>query len=88
MRWSILAMTRCASADYKVGPFVGYTVFHQYIFKSGCQQIASSTGNCSAADLADLPIPSSQLIGLEDMTWQALRVGLSGQIRITDRLEA
>ncbi len=73
-------------ADYKVGPFVGYTVFHQYIFKSGCQQIASSTGNCSAGDPADLPIPSSQLIGLEDMTWQALRVGLSGQIKITDRL--
>ena len=36
------------NADYKVGPFVGYTVFNQYIFKSGCQQIASSTGNCSA----------------------------------------
>ncbi|HWW85981.1 MAG TPA: outer membrane beta-barrel protein, partial [Vicinamibacterales bacterium] len=26
--------------DYKVGPFVGYTYFDQYIFKSGCLQIA------------------------------------------------
>ena len=74
-------------ADYKVGPFVGYTVFHQYIFKSGCQQVASSTGNCSAGDPADPPIPSSQLIGSEDMTWQALRVGLSGQVNLTDRLK-
>ena len=73
------------SADYKVGPFVGYTVFHQYIFKSGCQQIASATGNCSALDLSDPPIPSSQLIGLEDMTWQALRIGLSAEVRLADR---
>ena len=73
-------------ADYKVGPFVGYTVFHQNIFKTGCQQIASSTGNCSVGDPADPPIPNSQLIGLEDMTWQALRVGLSGQLSLTDRL--
>jgi len=73
------------AADFKVGPFVGYTVFHQYIFKSGCQQIASATGNCSALDLSDLPIPSSQLIGLEDMTWQALRIGLSAEVRLADR---
>jgi opacity protein-like surface antigen len=70
------------SADYKVGPFVGYTVFNQYIFKSGCAQVASSTGNCS-----DIPFRSSQLIGSEDMTWQALRVGLSGQVFLTDRVK-
>jgi opacity protein-like surface antigen len=69
-------------ADYKVGPFVGYTNFNQYIFKFGCQQVASTTGNCSAA-----PLPSSQLIGLEDMTWQALRVGVSGQVSLTDRVK-
>lgn len=68
-------------ADYKVGPFAGYTYFNQYIFKSGCQQIANPTVNCV------VPIPNSQLIGLEDMTWQGLRVGLSGQIRLTDRLK-
>jgi opacity protein-like surface antigen len=68
--------------DYKIGPFVGYTLFNQNIFKSGCQQIASSTGNCSAT-----PLASSQLIGLENMTWQAVRVGLSGQVSLTDRLK-
>ena len=70
-------------AGYKVGPFVGYTVFDQYIFKSGCQQVASTTGNCSAVP----HLPGSQLIGSEDMRWQALRVGLSGQVSITDRLK-
>jgi opacity protein-like surface antigen len=69
------------SANFKVGPFVGYTVFNQYIFKSGCQQIANPIGNCAT------PAPSSQLLGLEDMTWQALRVGLSGQVSLTDRLK-
>jgi opacity protein-like surface antigen len=69
------------NADYKVGPFVGYTVFNQYIFKTGCLQVASTTGNCSAT-----PLPSSQLIGSEAMTWQAVRVGLSGQVSLTDRL--
>jgi opacity protein-like surface antigen len=67
--------------DYKVGPFAGYTYFSQDIFKSGCQQIASPLVNCVQ------PIPDSQLIGLEDMTWQGLRVGLSGQTRLTDRLK-
>ena len=37
-------------ADYKVGPFVGYTVFNQYIFKSGCQQVANPSGNCVPPD--------------------------------------
>ena len=66
-------------ATYKVGPFVGYTIFNQDIFKSGCQQIANSIGNCV------VPIPNSQLIGLENMTWQGVRVGLSGQARLADR---
>ena len=68
------------SANYKVGPFVGYTRFKEYIFQSGCQQVASTTGDCSAA-----PIPSSQAVGLEDMTWQALRIGLSAEVRLADR---
>ena len=67
------------SADYKVGPFVGYTLFNEYIFKYGCQQIANPVGNCVN------PLPSSQLIGSEDMTWQGVRVGLSGQVALADR---
>jgi outer membrane immunogenic protein len=59
-------------------------VFNQYIFKGGCQQVASSTGNC-AVGTATPPLPSSQLIGLEDMTWQAVRVGLSAEVRLADR---
>jgi opacity protein-like surface antigen len=74
------------NANYKVGPFVGYTRFNQYIFKSGCQQIASTTGNCVIGG-ASAPLPSSQLIGSEDMAWQALRVGVSGQVSLTDRLK-
>jgi opacity protein-like surface antigen len=69
------------SADYKVGPFVGYTLFNEYIFKYSCLQIANPLGNCT------MPLPSSrtQLIGSEDMTWQGVRVGLSGQVALADR---
>jgi opacity protein-like surface antigen len=73
------------NADFKMGPFFGYTRFNQYIFKSGCQQVASATGNCSPLDPADPPESSSQLIGLEDMTWQAVRIGVSGQVALGDR---
>jgi opacity protein-like surface antigen len=69
--------------DYKVGPFVGYTVFNQYIFKTGCQQIANVVGNCIAISP---PLPSSQLIGTEDITWQAIRVGLSAQVLLAPRV--
>ena len=68
--------------DYKVGPFVGYTSFGESIFKYGCVQVASSTGNCSAT-----PLPSSQLIGIENMSWNGLRVGLSGEVALTDRIK-
>jgi hypothetical protein len=72
-------------ADYKVGPFVGYTYFNEDITKYGCLQIANPIGNCAVGGLSP-PIASTQIIGLEDMTWQALRVGLSGQVALTDRV--
>ena len=74
------------NANYKIGPFVGYTYFNQDIFKFGCQQIANSIGNCIAGG-GSAPIASSQLIGSEDMTWQGLRVGLSGQVKLADRVK-
>lgn len=67
------------SPAYKVGPFIGYSYFNQSLFKFGCQQIANSIGNCV------VPIPTSQVFGTEDMTWQGLRVGLSGEVRLADR---
>jgi opacity protein-like surface antigen len=69
------------TADYKIGPFVGYTVFNQYIFTSGCQQIANPIGNCV------VPVPNSQLIGLDNTTWQSVRVGLSGEVMLADRVK-
>jgi opacity protein-like surface antigen len=71
--------------DYKVGPFVGYTLFNQYIFKYGCVQIANPLSNCVAPPTP--PLSSSELIGLEDMNWQGLRVGISGQVRLADRVK-
>jgi opacity protein-like surface antigen len=74
------------TANYKVGPFVGYTYFNQDIFKGGCQQIANSIGNCIVGGVS-APLASSQLIGSEAMTWQGVRVGLSGQVKLADRVK-
>ena len=74
------------TADYKIGPFVGYTMLDQYIFTSGCQQIANPIGNCSATG-ASPPLPNTQLIGLDSLTWQAVRVGLSGEVKLADRVK-
>jgi opacity protein-like surface antigen len=72
--------------DYKIGPFVGYTMLNQYIFTSGCQQIANPIGNCSATGSSP-PLPNSQLIGLDSLMWQAVRVGVSGEVKLADRVK-
>jgi opacity protein-like surface antigen len=73
------------TAGYTISPFIGYTRFNEYIFKYGCVQIANPLSNCVAAPTP--PLSSFELIGLEDMTWQAMRLGISGQVKLTDRLK-
>ncbi|MGD0331877.1 MAG: porin family protein [Xanthobacteraceae bacterium] len=66
--------------DYKVGPFVGYSYFHQTMNASGCTQLVTPGSECSQ------PLPANQLVVTQDDTWQALRVGVSAVMTIWDRL--
>ena len=66
--------------DHKVGAFVGYNYYRENKAAYGCVQIANQFSDCAAS------IPSSVLVITEDDTWKSLRVGLNGEIMLTDGL--
>jgi opacity protein-like surface antigen len=66
--------------NYKVGPFVGYSYFHQTMNGFGCTQLTTPGSVC------DPPFPSNQPGISQDDTWQALRVGASAIVTVWDRL--
>jgi opacity protein-like surface antigen/outer membrane protease len=68
-------------AGYKLGAFVGYNYYRENKSGYGCTQIANPLSDCAPA------YPSSVLVITEDDTWQSLRVGVNGDIMITDRLK-
>jgi opacity protein-like surface antigen/outer membrane protease len=68
-------------AGYKVGAFVGYNYFNERWDTSGCTQIANQFSDCVPA------VAGSRLIGTQDSTWQSLRVGLSAETTLFDRLK-
>ena len=65
--------------DYKVGPFVGYSYFHQTMNSFGCVQLTTPGSIC------DPPAPANQTTISQDDTWQALRVGVSAVATIWER---
>jgi outer membrane protease len=67
------------SAGAKVGPFVGYNYYTQAIDTFGCTQAAGSTP-CSTA------LPAALLGLTESDSFNSLRVGLSSEVMLTERL--
>ena len=68
-------------AGYKLGAFLGYNYYRENKSAYGCTQIANPLSDCSPA------IAGSVLSITEDDTWQSLRVGVNGDIMITDQLK-
>jgi outer membrane protease len=68
-------------STYKAGAFVGYTQFHQLMNAYGCGQIANPLSDCNP------PFPTSVLTITENDTWIALRVGMSVEAMLTDRIK-
>ena len=67
---------------YKVGPFVGYNYFTERWDTFGCAQIANPfSGICIPA------APTSTLIGMQDSTWQSLRVGANSEVMLVPGLK-
>ena len=70
------------SADYKLGGFAGYNYYRDDKDAYGCVQIANQASDCRASN----PISNSVLGITENDTWQALRLGLNGEIALTPGL--
>ena len=68
---------------YKAGGFVGYTVFHQIMNAYGCNQIANANSDCVGAFV----FPANFRGITETDTWQALRIGMSGEAMLTDKIK-
>ena len=54
---------------FRVAPFVGYSILHQYMQGFGCTQIANPNSDCGT------PIPITVFAISEDDVWQAMRLG-------------
>ena len=68
------------SPGAKIGAFVGYNYYAQALNTYGCTQIAGGVG-CAT------PFPSSLLGGSENDHLNSLRVGLSSEVVLGDRLK-
>jgi opacity protein-like surface antigen/outer membrane protease len=68
-------------ASYQLGAFVGYNYYRENKSGYGCTQIANPFSDCVPAN------PPGTVPGItENDTWQSLRVGINGNMMITDRL--
>jgi hypothetical protein len=67
--------------DYKVGVFAGYFAFTQAMDAFGCTAIAFI--NCTPN-----PVPTSGAPGItENDHWKAVRIGVSAETRLTERIK-
>jgi opacity protein-like surface antigen len=71
--------------DSKVGAFAGYFYLNELMNRYNCVQIANPIGSCEAP--GEPPTPPNVVRFQELDTWQALRVGLSSDTMLTDRLK-
>jgi opacity protein-like surface antigen len=64
----------------KLGAFVGYNFFSEQMISHGCNQVAGDD-ICAPAD------PATELLLSQDIQFNSLRVGLSAEFMLTDRLK-
>lgn len=62
--------------QFRFAPFVGYSIFHQYMQGMGCVQFANPNSDCGT------PIPVSVEAISEDDVWRALRLGVAADLQI------
>lgn len=65
---------------FRAAPFVGYSIFHQYMQAFGCVQIANPNSDCVPS------IPTTIFALSEDDIWKAVRLGAAVDILIAPGL--
>lgn len=69
------------SREHKLGLFVGYNLYTENKTGYGCAQFANMSSDCVSW------FPTSTPVIMENSTWQSLRVGANGEVRLMDRLK-
>jgi opacity protein-like surface antigen len=64
----------------KLGAFIGYNFFSEQMISHNCSQAAGD-------DVCAPPVPTNELLLTEDIQFNSLRVGLSAQFMLSDRLK-
>ena len=73
-------------SSYKLGAFVGYSFLDQEMNRFNCVQIANKEGgSCTAPD--ETPTPPNVVRFQEIDKWHAMRVGVAGEMMLTDRVK-
>lgn len=67
--------------DHKLGLFVGYNHYTENKTAYGCAQVSNLSADCRTS------IPRSVPVISEYDTWQSLRLGVNGEIRLMDSLK-
>jgi opacity protein-like surface antigen len=67
-------------AQFRAAPFIGYSIFHQFMEGFGCVQLANPNSDCGTT------IPVSTEAISEDDVWHALRLGIAADIEIVPGL--
>jgi len=66
---------------YKVGAFMGYHYEHETLNAYGCGQTGANLRICNP------PTSDAALVISNDGVWHSLRLGLNGELMVTDRLK-
>jgi opacity protein-like surface antigen len=73
-------------SSHKIGAFVGYSFLDQFMNRFNCVQIASPIeGGCLAPGSS--PTPPNFVRIQEINKWQALRIGIAGEMMLGDRVK-
>jgi outer membrane protease len=68
--------------DFRVGAFVGYNNLQEVVSAKGCGQVGDNPFICGF-----FAVPANIKVITQDNTWDSLRVGLNGEVDITQQLK-
>jgi hypothetical protein len=68
--------------DFRLGAFLGYNYMREVVSADGCGQVATNPLVCGP-----IPIPATFKAITQANDWSSLRVGLNGEVDVTNRLK-
>ncbi|MGO9429288.1 outer membrane beta-barrel protein [Rhodoblastus sp.] len=69
-------------ANWKAGGFVGYSYYQQEMNANGCSQTQAGSSVCQPPGF----VPASQLTLSQSEIWNAVRLGVSGDVTVAERI--